>query len=195
LRVLQEGEFERVGGTRTLKVDVRMIAATNRDLGQSVRQGGFRPDLFYRLNVFPIVLPPLREREEDIVPLVDYFVGRYAAKYGKKIETVPDGMITQIKAYLWPGNVRELEHVIERAVILTQGSRLALGDWFHEACTSPASARLMSLEELESAYILKVCEETGWRVSGKGGAAEILGIKPTTLEWRMKKLGITRKRE
>jgi len=195
LRVLQEGEFERVGGTRTLKVDVRIIAATNRDLGQCVREGRFRPDLFYRLNVFPITLPPLREREEDIVPLVEYFVGRYAAKYGKKIETLPDGMVTRIKAYPWPGNVRELQHVIERAVILTQESRLALGDWFHEACTSPVSPRLVSLEELEQAHILKVCEETGWRVSGKGGAAEILGIKPTTLEWRMKKLGITRKKE
>jgi PAS domain S-box len=190
LRVLQEGEFERLGATRTSKVNVRIIAATNRNLKQCVQNGQFRADLFYRLNVFPIAMPPLRERQGDIMPLVEYFVRRYSAKYSKKIETVPEAMIMKLKVYPWPGNVRELQHVIERAVILTQGTRLALGDWFQEVCTSP---EVPTLEEIERAHILKICEATGWRVSGKGGAAELLGLKPTTLEWRMKKLSITRR--
>jgi formate hydrogenlyase transcriptional activator len=194
LRVLQEGEYERVGGTRTLTVDVRVIAATNRNLAQSVRQAQFRSDLFYRLNVFPIALPPLRERKEDIAALAEYFIERYATKYGKSINTLPEGFLSRLKTYAWPGNVREMQHMIERAVILTRGDRLAFGDWFQDPSTCPDTPRLMSLAELETAHILKVCEETGWRVSGKGGAAEILGLRPTTLESRMKKLGITRNR-
>ncbi len=193
LRVLQDGELERVGSTRTLKVDVRIIAATNRDLTQCARDGQFRADLYYRLNVFPIPLPPLRERKEDIDVLVEYFVQKYAARYGKRIETVPERMLAALQAYDWPGNVRELQHVIERAIILTQGTQLAFDEGFQQLSVNPASPRLVTLDEVERAHILKVLEDTRWRVSGKAGAAELLGLKPTTLESRMKKLGITRR--
>ena len=197
LRVLQEGEFERLGGTQTLKVAVCIIAATNRDLSRRTQEGQLRPDLYYRLNVFPITLPPLRERQDDILPLVTHFVHKYAAKYGKTIETVPESQLAALQNYAWPGNVRELQHVLERAVILTQGTCLALGNWFQEArpgspAGSPASS-LGTLEEVERTHIIKALEATGWRLSGTGGAAEILGLKYTTLQSRMQKLGITRK--
>jgi transcriptional regulator with GAF, ATPase, and Fis domain len=194
LRVLQEGELERVGGTHTLKVDVRVIAATNRDLAEASRQGQFRADLFYRLNVFPIYLPPLRERREDISPLVHHFVQRYAAKLGKRIRSIPDRMMTALIAYPWPGNVRELENVIERAMILTDGHELTAADWLPPPRRVQDPARVATLEEVERDHILDVLEGTGWRVSGEGGAAHHLGVKPTTLESRMKKLGIERKR-
>jgi formate hydrogenlyase transcriptional activator len=192
LRVLQQGEFERVGGSVTLKVDVRIVAATNRDFAQEVAAGRFRADLYYRLNVFPITLPPLRERRADIALLANHFLRGYAAKYGKRIEALSGSQAAVLSGYRWPGNVRELQHVIERAVILTQGTRLALGDWFSEAAPPP-SAEPVTLEDADRAHILKVLGEAAWRVSGKGGAAERLGVKPTTLESRMKKLGITRK--
>ncbi|CAB3790020.1 Anaerobic nitric oxide reductase transcription regulator NorR [Pararobbsia alpina] len=191
LRVLQDGEFERLGGTRTQKVDVRIIAATNRSLAEEAAAGRFRADLYYRLNVFPIALPPLRERTGDIAPLVAYFVRRYAAKYGKHIDAVPEARLGVLQGYRWPGNVRELQHVIERAVILTQGSQLALGDWFRDV--TPTARDALTLEDAERAHILKALEQTGWRVSGKAGAAERLGLRPTTLESRMKRLAITRK--
>jgi formate hydrogenlyase transcriptional activator len=196
LRVLQQGEFERVGGSVTLKVDVRIVAATNRDFAQEVAAGRFRADLYYRLNVFPITLPPLRDRKPDIVLLSNHFLRGYASKYGKRIEALSDSQAAVLSGYGWPGNVRELQHVIERAVILTQGTRLALGDWFTEPSPVPAAAtatEAMTLEEADRAHILKVLGETAWRVSGKAGAAERLGVKPTTLESRMKRLGITRK--
>ncbi len=194
LRVLQEGEFERVGGSETRKVDVRIIAATNRDLVSQVKEGGFRPDLFYRLNVFPITLPPLRQRKKDLPLLIQHFVRTYAEKYGKRIETVPARAMTALQAHEWPGNARELQHVIERAVILTRGAELAFDEEF--LASAPAGQErppcIESLEEAERAHIRKALELVGWRVSGTGGAAECLGLKPSTLEFRMKKLGITR---
>jgi len=194
LRVLQESEFERVGGTRTVKVDVRVIAATNRDLEAACQQGRFRADLFYRLNVFPISVPPLRERKEDLPALVGHFVQKYAAKLGKRIDRVPERLMAALTAYAWPGNVRELEHLVERAVIVTEGSQLAVPDWLPRPRGIPGPARVMTLEEVERAHILDVLEGTGWRVSGDGGAAQLLGVPPTTLESRMKKLRIARKR-
>jgi PAS domain S-box-containing protein len=194
LRVLQEGEIERVGSTRTLTVDVRVIAATNRDLAAASRDGRFRPDLFYRLNVFPIHVPPLRERREDIPALVAHFVKKHAAKLGRRIERVPDRLMAALTAYPWPGNVRELEHVVERAMIVSEGPELAAAEWLRHPETAPAPARLGTLEEVERAHILAVLESTGWRVSGPGGAADFLGVKPTTLEYRMKKLGVERRR-
>ena len=193
LRVLQEGEFERLGSTRTMKVNVRVIAATNRDLDKAMQEGGFRSDLYYRLNVFPIHLPALRERKADIPLLVGYFAKRYGVKMGKKIETIPQTTIQAIQSYSWPGNVRELENVIERAVILSQGSQLDLGEWLPKPGVAPVELRAATLEEMERAHILEALERTGWRVSGEKGAAKLLGLKPTTLEARMKKLGITRK--
>jgi len=194
LRVLQEGEFERVGGARTFKVDIRVIAATNRDLDTACRQGRFRPDLFYRLNVFPISAPPLRERKEDIPALVAHFVQKYAAKLGKRIDRVPERLLAALTAYAWPGNVRELEHVVERAVIVSDGPQLAVPDWLPRSQGGTGPARVASLEEVERAHILDVLEGTGWRVSGDGGAAQLLGLPSTTLESRMKKLGIARRR-
>lgn len=198
LRVLQEGEFERVGGSQTLKTDVRVIAATNRDLEQRCREGQFRPDLYYRLNVFPIQSPALRDRRDDIPLLVRHFVQKYATSLGKTIETVPLATLARLQAYSWPGNVRELQHVIERAVIVTRGPSLEFGDWLREpaAETSVAGAKtpVTTLEQMEREHILKTLDITGWRVSGEHGAARLLGLKPTTLEARMKKLSIERKR-
>jgi formate hydrogenlyase transcriptional activator len=193
LRVLQEGEFERVGGARTIPVDVRVIAATNRDLLQAVETGAFRSDLFYRLNVFPIRLPPLRERKEDIPLLVRHFAARCGPKVGKRIDTVSRKALDSLMDYEWPGNVRELQNVVERAVILSPGSELVLGDW-HPAGASPSRTMARrTLDEVQREHILKVLEATGGRVSGERGAARVLGLKPTTLESRMKKLGIYRK--
>jgi transcriptional regulator with GAF, ATPase, and Fis domain len=194
LRVLQEGEFERLGNPKTIKVDVRVIAATNRDLENAVRDGAFRADLYYRLNVFPIRLPALRERQEDIPLLTKYFAGKYAAKIGKKIDTIPQASIDALSAYAWPGNIRELENVIERAVILSQGSDLDLADWLPKpaAASAPSQGTVPTIEEVERAHILATLRRTGWRVSGEQGAAKLLGLKPTTLEARMKKLGIER---
>ncbi len=196
LRVLQEGEFERVGGTQTFKVNVRVIAATNRDLEQQSKTGHFRPDLYYRLNVFPIHLPALREREGDIPMLVQYFVRKFAANLGKKIDRIPERMITGLQRYLWPGNIRELEHVIERAVILSEGPELEPIDWLSPSHSKTGEGKTLTLEAMERQHIVDVLEQTNWRVSGEKGAAKVLGLNPTTLEARMKKLDITRvKRE
>jgi len=194
LRVLQEGELERVGGTRQIRVDVRVIAATHRDLEALVHQGRFRADLFYRLNVFPIRNPALRERPEDISELVRYFVLKYAAKLGKRIESVPKELLDRLAAYNWPGNVRELANVIERSVILSRGTTLELEGFMPapviQSSSGPPAAR--TLEELERLHIVEALDQTGWRVSGPKGAAVLLGLKPTTLEARMKKLGVRR---
>jgi transcriptional regulator with GAF, ATPase, and Fis domain len=192
LRVLQEGEFERLGSTRTMKVNVRVIAATNRDLDQEIRDGRFRSDLFYRLNVFPIQLPALRDRKQDIQLLVSYFVKKFSATLGKKVESVSAKSMEILKSYPWPGNIRELEHVIERAVILSQGPELELGDWMPKGSGSAAVAASATLEDVERSHIMSVLNQTAWRVSGEKGAAKILGLNPTTLEARMKKLGIQR---
>lgn len=193
LRVLQEGEFERVGSSQTIKVDVRVIAASNRDLERAVQEGKFRQDLFYRLNVFPIQIPPLRERKKDIPLLVGYFAMKYGTKLGKKVETIPQKVMDALQAYRWPGNIRELENVIERGVIISQGSQLELGEWLPKPGLSPRGRRVPTLEELEKQHIMEVLELTGWRVSGEKGAAKLLGLKPTTLEARMTKLGIRRR--
>jgi formate hydrogenlyase transcriptional activator len=194
LRVLQEGEFERVGGTQTFKVSVRVIAATNRDLEQQSRTGHYRPDLYYRLNVFPIHLPALREREGDIPLLVQYFVRKFSANFSKKIDRIPERMMTALQRYPWPGNIRELEHVIERAVILSEGSKLEPIDWLSSSHSKAGEGKTLTLEEMERQHIVDVLDHTNWRVSGEKGAAKILGLNPTTLEARMKKLGIERVR-
>jgi len=192
LRVLQEGEFERLGGTQTLKVNVRMIAATNRDLKLAVEEGRFRADLFYRLNVFPIAIPPLRERMEDVPRLIRHFVMTYASKMGKSIESISEQAMNRLVAYAWPGNVRELQNVIERAVILSPKHRLELDDALAVSVGEPRTSSDQTLEAVEREHILSVLESVGWRVSGERGAAKILGLKRTTLEARMNKLGISR---
>jgi formate hydrogenlyase transcriptional activator len=192
LRVLQEGEFERVGGTQTLKVNVRMIAATNRDLKKAVEEGRFRADLFYRLNVFPIAIPPLRERLEDVPRLTRHFVMTYAAKMGKPIETISERVLSKLTAYNWPGNVRELQNVIERAVILSRTRRLEMDESLGAPVAGARTNSTRTLEEIEREHILSVLESVGWRVSGERGAGRILGLKRTTLEARMSKLGISR---
>jgi formate hydrogenlyase transcriptional activator len=194
LRALQEGEFERVGSAETLKVEVRVIAATNHDLEMAVQENRFRSDLFYRLNVFPVRLPPLRERTDDIPLLVRHFVLKHNARLGKKIDSIPPRIMETLQAYSWPGNVRELENIIERAVIISQGTRLDLGEWLPKPSAMPRVLRTPTLEELEKDHILAVLKTTGWRVSGQRGAAIVLGMKPTTLEARMRKLGIERTR-
>ena len=194
LRVLQEGEFERVGGTQTFKVNVRVIAATNRNLEQLSKTGGYRPDLYYRLNVFPIHLPGLRDRDGDIPLLAQYFVRKFATNLGKKIDRIPERMITALQRYSWPGNIRELEHVIERAVILSEGPELEPIDWLSPSDNKTGLTKTLTLEDMERQHITDVLEQTSWRVSGDKGAAAVLGLKPTTLEARMKKLGIARVR-
>jgi PAS domain S-box-containing protein len=189
LRVLESGEFERLGSPRTVKVDVRIISATNRDLASVVSEGGFREDLYYRLNVFQIIVPPLRERKEDILPLVWSFVQDLSKRMGKRIESIPQKGVEILKAYPWPGNVRELRNVIERAMILTTGPVLHLDvPKIAQSCAD----RSETLEEVEKRHIIEALNTTGWRVSGKGGAAELLGLNPKTLESRMQRLGIQR---
>jgi len=200
LRVLQEREFERVGGAKTIRVDVRVIAATNRDLAQAVTESRFRQDLYYRLNVFPVKLPPLRERVEDIPLLVHYFVGRYAAKIGRAITRVPKEAMQRLMAYPWPGNVRELENVIERAVILSPGPELAVAPELLPVLPAAATpvrvggpaADPEALREVERQHIVAVLKRTGWRVDGPQGAARVLNMHPSTLRSRMQKLGIRR---
>ena len=193
LRVLQDGEFERVGGQQTLKVDTRVIAATNRDLNAEIRHGQFREDLYYRLYVFPITIPPLRERKEDIPLLVNHFVKKYSAKTGKHIESVSQHIIDILQAYPWPGNVRELENVIERAVVVSPGKQLKLDDWLpRPEVESVEEQSTLGLEEMERNHILKVLKQTDWRISGEKGAAKILNINASTLRSRIEKLQIKR---
>ena len=175
-----------------MTTDVRVIAATNRDLGKAVDEGRFRADLFYRLNVFPIHVPPLRERPEDITLLAKYFTAKYAAQAGKRIETCSAKALRALATYPWPGNIRELQNVIERAVLLSSSPELELGDWLHRPGGSPSASRIPRLDELQRTHILKVLELTGWRVGGERGAARVLGLKPTTLRARMDKLRISR---
>jgi formate hydrogenlyase transcriptional activator len=190
LRVLQEGEFERLGSTNTIKVDARVISATNRDLEKAMDEGRFREDLYYRLNVFPINIPPLRERKDDIPLLVGHFVHKYNNKIGRQIERIPQEIMDRLQVYNWPGNVRELENVIERAVVISHGSILELGKLPFKENVDLDKSDAITLEQVEKTHILKVLELTKWRVSGKKGAAEILGINPQTLFSKMRKLGI-----
>jgi PAS domain S-box-containing protein len=195
LRVLQEGEFERLGSSNTLKVDVRVIAATNRNLDDAIRRGTFREDLFYRLNVFPVTLPPLRDRKEDVPDLARHFIKKYCAIIGKKIEKIPPGIFNALMAYDWPGNVRELENVIERAVILTNGPVLEIDESFEsKPVLSPHVAGPVTLRDNERALIRRALEETRWIIEGTNGAAVRLGIAPSTLRDRIEKYGLQRPR-
>jgi transcriptional regulator with GAF, ATPase, and Fis domain len=192
LRVLESGEFERLGSPRTVKVDVRIISATNRDLARLVSEGGFREDLYYRLNVFQITVPPLRERREDILPLVWSFVQEFSKRMGKRIESIPQKGVEALQAYPWPGNVRELRNVTERAMIITTGPVLHLDV---PKIAQSGADQSGTLEEVEKRHIIEALNTTGWRVSGKDGAAEILGINPKTLESKMQRLGIQRSKK
>jgi len=197
LRVLQEQEFERLGGTRTIRVDIRLVAATNRDLTAMVESKEFRSDLFYRLNVFPIANPPLRDRQEDIAPLVRHFTRRLARRMNKNIETIPVQTMAALSAYHWPGNVRELENFIERAVILTRGTTLdaplaELKARPHVDVMDDIARPLSTLEESEREHIRRALQQTNWRIGGPAGAAAKLGMKRTTLQSKMAKLGIAR---
>ncbi|MEE8075564.1 MAG: sigma 54-interacting transcriptional regulator, partial [Candidatus Binatia bacterium] len=194
LRVLQEGEFERVGASQTIKVDVRVIAATNRDLERAMHEGRFRQDLFYRLNVFPIRLPSIRERVEDIPLLARYFAIKYGTKLGRKIETIPQKTMDFMLAYSWPGNIRELENIIERAVILSKGPILEIESELLSSShfTHQKEKEPLTLEEIERAHIVKTMKETRWVIEGPKGAAKILNLHPNTLRSRMQKLGIKR---
>ncbi len=193
LRVLQEQEFERLGSTRTIRVNVRVISATNRDLAQLVEDREFRSDLYYRINVFPVTVPPLRERAEDIPALVRHFAQKFARRMKKRIETIPAEAMKALQNYSWPGNVRELENFIERGVILTQGPDLFVPiaelkrTQNHTTQSAPTT-----LEQAEREHILKVLSDAGWVIGGSSGAAAKLGMKRTTLQSKMQKLGISR---
>jgi len=204
LRVLQEGEFEPVGSSRTRRVDVRVVAATNRDLEREVRAGTFREDLYYRLHVFPLRLPPLRERGEDVVLLAATIVERLARDLGKTVEPLSASDVAALESYPWPGNVRELRNVLERALITSSDGRLRLESLLPGAqapstgappAGPPAAAEILTearLRRLERENMLAALERTDWRVGGKDGAAELLGIRPSTFKSRMKSLGIVR---
>ncbi len=191
LRVLQEGRFERLGSTDSVKVDVRVVTATNRNVERDVREGRFREDLFFRLNVFPITIPPLRERADDVEPLVWKFVREFATRMGKPVEAVSQADMARLRAHPWPGNVRELRNVVERAMIAAQGPTLGIRPP-RPAGHAAGAYRGLTLDDVQRRHILTVLKQTRWRVRGDAGAAQILGLKPTTLESRMQKLGIRR---
>lgn len=192
LRVLQEKEFERVGGTETRKVDVRVIAATNRDLETAVEEGKFRADLYYRLNVYPIVIPSLRDRKEDIALLAMYFMQKYANSFGKNVESIRSKDIEMLKNYTWPGNIRELNNVIERAVIISSGKDLKMDNNIIELLSKKPQIDdlTLSLEDVEREHMKKVLARTKWQIHGENGAAKLLGMNPSTLRSRLAKLGI-----
>ena len=192
LRVLQEQEFERLGSARTHQVDVRLLAATHRNLADMVKRGEFRSDLYYRMNVFPIVLPPLRARSEDIPDLVQHFVEIYSRRMGKQIERVPKETMSALASYGWPGNIRELQNFIERSVILSDGTvlRPPLAELKHSGHADAQGA--ITLKDAERDHILKILSQTRWVVAGPNGAAALLGVKRSTLYFRMQKLGISR---
>jgi formate hydrogenlyase transcriptional activator len=192
LRVLQEQEFERLGSTRTHQVDVRLVAATNRDLAKMVKRGEFRIDLYYRLNVFPVMLPPLRERCEDIPELVAHFVDIYSRRMGKRIEEIPRETLSALSSYQWPGNIRELQNMIERAVILSNDGVLPNPLPKDEVQNMTASPTSTTLRDSERSLILSALESVGWVIGGPKGAAAKLGVKRTTLIHKMLKLGISR---
>jgi transcriptional regulator with GAF, ATPase, and Fis domain len=194
LRVLQEGEFERLGASRSRKVDVRIVAATHRDLGQAVAAGDFREDLYYRLNVFPIRLPPLRERREDIPALVWSIIRKRQRSMHRAVTRVPQNVMDALQRHPWPGNIRQLENVVERALIHSTGDTLVLVPDDLEEVETTAVADATSLSSIERAHIEKILRECGWRINGAGNTAERLGMHPNTLRFRMKKLGIVRSR-
>jgi formate hydrogenlyase transcriptional activator len=188
--VLQEHEFERVGGTQTLRIDARVIAATNRDLAAEVRAGAFRSDLFFRLNIFPIWLPPLRDRREDIPILANHFIREFAARLGRQVDRIAAEAHEDLLAYPWPGNVRELANVLERAVILCQGRTLERAHLTLPAPVPLADGDPLTLDAMEKRHILQALERTGGVLGGPKGAARLLGVNRSTLWSRMKKLGI-----
>ncbi len=192
LRVLQEQEFERLGSTKTIRVNVRLIAATNQDLKAMVEAKQFRSDLYYRLNVFPVTMPPLRDRREDIPTLVRYFTQHYAGRMKKNIQSVPGGTLEILSRYAWPGNVRELENLVERSVILTQGTHLQVPISELQTTGDSITSSMTGLEEAERNHILRALQEAKWVVGGAAGAAARLGVKRTTLQSKMQKFGITR---
>ena len=194
LRVLQEREFDRVGGTRSLRTDVRVIAATNRDLHARVAAGGFRADLYYRLNVFPILVPALRERRDDIPGLVRHFAAKAARKLGRTLDGISPAFVERAGVHDWPGNIRELENLVERAIIMSNGGVLDAVELFSPASPSEKAPSVAAgdatLEEMERAHIRRVLESTRWAIEGERGAARILGLNPSTLRGRLRKLGI-----
>jgi len=190
LRVLQEGEFERVGNSKPIKVDVRVIAATNRNLKEAVEDGSFRKDLFYRLSVLPLRVPPLRERRSDIPLLANFFLAKFAKATGKQITGISDQTLEQLKAYHWPGNVRELQNAIERAVVLAQEPTTEISEPVFDMNQGLESPDSEMLEDIERTHILRVLEKANWVIQGEQGAAQVLGLNPSTLRFRMKKLGI-----
>jgi formate hydrogenlyase transcriptional activator len=192
LRILQEQEFERLGNSRTHRVDVRVVAATHRDLEHMVKQSEFRGDLYYRLNVFPVLLPPLRSRREDIPALVTYFVDLYARQIGKRVEQIPEETMLALRSYDWPGNVRELQNLIQRAVILSYDGELSNPLPSNHLETVTVTSRSAALKEVDRALILQALEASYWMIGGPEGAAVKLGLKRTTLFYKMKKLGISR---
>jgi formate hydrogenlyase transcriptional activator len=191
LRVLEEREIERLGSPRTIHVDTRIIAATHRDLEQRIVDGTFREDLYYRLNVFPVVVPPLRERGEDVELLAWRFIAEFNKSFGKRVDAIDEDSLLAMRQYSWPGNVRELRNVVERAMITVAGNRLMIP---MPQMTSRSTVRSTRLVDVERDHIRSVLESTGWRIRGASGAADRLGLRPTTLETRMAKLGLKRPR-
>lgn len=192
LRVLQESEIERVGSSHTISVNVRVIAATNRNLAQSIKDGYFREDLYYRLNVFPVQSPPLRERKDDIELLAYHFLNKYSVKVGKCIRDISVDVLTRLQNYSWPGNVRELENVIERAIILTDGPVLQVDDGFDFASVDELGNSRKTIREMEKEMIESALQDAQWKIEGQNGAATRLGMAPSTLRERIKKYGISR---
>jgi formate hydrogenlyase transcriptional activator len=192
LRVLQEGQVDRLGNPRSFDVDVRVIAATNRDLSEEVRAGRFRRDLYYRLNVFPITLPSLSQRREDIPLLARHLVAKLGAALKRRVDVIPEDVMRTLQAHDWPGNVRELENVLQRALILSRGGVLSLGEAWLPALENVATDDTATLVEIERRHIVRVLSGARWRIEGPGGAAQVLGMKPSTLRSRMLKLGIAR---
>jgi formate hydrogenlyase transcriptional activator len=194
LRVLQEREFERLGSAQTVRVDVRVVAATNQDLGQLVTKRLFRADLFYRLNVIPICLPPLRERIQDILPLTEFFVAKFSARLKKPIDSIPDEVLEVLQAHDWPGNIRELQNFIERAVLFSPGSVLRLPLDLKPTVKQSSEIVSRTLADADRDHILETLKQTGWLIGGQDGAANRLGLPRTTLIYRMRKLGIETRR-
>src|SRR5271156_5950594 len=194
LRALQEREFERLGSAQTVRVNVRVVAATNQDLGQLVSKKLFRADLFYRLNVIPIFLPPLRERVQDIPPLTEFFVAKFAASLNKPIDLIPDEVMAVLKAHDWPGNIRELQNFIERAVLFSPGSVLRLPLDLKQTVKQNSESVSRTLADADREHILETLEQTDWLIGGQDGAANRLGLPRTTLIYKMRKLGIKTRR-
>src|SRR5580693_2510320 len=194
LRALQEREFERLGSTQTVRVNVRVVAATNQDLGELVAKKLFRADLFYRLNVIPLRLPPLRERVQDILPLTEFFVAKFAASFNKRIDVIPDEVIQVLKAHDWPGNIRELQNFIERAVLYSPGSVLRLPLDLRQTVTQSSESAARTLADADREHILETLNQTNWLIGGHDGAANRLGLPRTTLIYKMRKLGIETRR-